>query len=946
MRAQRGLWYGAPLLIAAACAGSGAVDEAAVERGPQRSPPGADALELLAPWSALPALSLRPSLQLVDGSYRARFAGEVAHPRVQVEIPAVAGDALLVRDGRSAVAMRVRPRSVDSTVPSGASLAAERVAGDVVAGKVLYRDALGPGSHRVHAPLPGGSEELVIVERAAGAPVALAWEVELGGAAAGVRLVSGTMEVLDAGGAPRLRMARPWLQDAAGTRRWAQVELGGCAHDTSPAPPWGRSPVSPGGACTVTLRWDAGDLVYPILVDPLWSTADSLGTPRGHHQATLLDDGRVLVSGGSSANFASDAAYATAEIYDPVTDSWAATAGMTAARLEHVAALLPDGRVLVAGGRSSWDGGGLASAETFDPVGGTFTATGSMGVGRAGACANALPSGKVLVTGGIDAAGSVVASAQTYDSIADAWAPASSFVDARAHHTATTLVDGRVLVLGGHQNTPSSSDSYPTSASVFDEGVGGWQPVADWAATRGWHTATRLDDGRVAVVGGFIPSVFVAVTNLYDPTTDVWSAGPDLPLGREQHTATLLGNGNVLVTGGGVTGPEPGVAYPTNDAWLLAADASAWAPVEPTVAYRYGHTGTRLDDGRVLLAGGFLVDGFNYVAQADVEIYALLPGGSACATDGECSTGFCRDGVCCDTACEGTCVSCNASLKGGGEDGVCGFIAAGDDPQDECLDGGASACMENGLCDGAGACQLYDGGCVAKPCAEGAECASGICSVDGICCNAACGGVCESCLKLVNGAEEGKCLPVLLGTDPDHECPSTSDTDCSAISLCNGALACAPSASLCAPYVCRDDTACRIGCDDDADCVTTHRCDDGACVVREPGCQGSVAVTADGIEIECSPYLCMADGTCRTTCGSAADCAEGFVCDGAGQCVTVAASDGAGDDGCGCRLAGAPAAPARQAAWLLGAALLLRRRRGCRAGASRDKLRSGGTGPS
>jgi hypothetical protein len=944
-RARRLLSFGAPLLLVAACTGRGAVDEPAPEPGPAVA--GAGALDVLAPWSALPALALRPSLELVDGAYRARFPGPAPARPVHVEIPAAAGEVLLLRDERSAVAMRVRPRA--GSLPTVARAA------EVVEGKVLYRHALGRGAHLVHAPLPGGSEELVVLESQASAGATLAWELELAGAAAGVRLVAGTVEVLDAGGAPRLRMARPWVQDAAGTRRWADVELGGCAHDTSPAPPWGRAPVPPGGPCTVTLRWDAAGLSYPLLVDPLWSTADSLGTPRGHHQATRLPDGRVLVTGGSSANYTDNAAYATAEIYDPGLDSWAATGSMAAARLEHVAALLPDGRVLVAGGRSSWNDGGLASAETFDPASGSFTATGSMGPGRAAARASALPSGKVLVTGGIDAGGAVLASAQTYDGDADAWAPAGSFVDARAHHTATTLVDGRVLVLGGHQNTPSSSADYPISASIYDEDVGGWQPVADWATSRGWHTATRLDNGRVVVIGGFIPSIFVALTDVYDPGTNTWSSGPNLPLARDQHTATLLGNGNVLVTGGEVTGPMPGVAYPTNDAWLLAADASAWGGTNPNAIHRYGHSATLLDDGRVLVVGGFVVDFDDYLAQADVEIYGLLPNGTPCVADGECNTAACRDGVCCDTACEGICSACNASLKGSGEDGVCGPIEVGADPEDECLDGGAEACMQNGLCDGAAACQLYDGGCVAKPCAEAAECASGVCSVDGICCDASCNGVCESCLGAVNGSMDGKCLPVLLGTDPDHECPSMSDSDCSAISLCNGALACAPSASLCEPYVCRDDTACRIGCDDDTHCVSTHRCDDGVCVVREPGCEGSVAVTADGTEIECSPYLCQADGSCRANCGSAADCAEGFVCGGTGECVTVSSSGDGGDDGgCGCRLigvgggvgGGAGAPPGREAAWLLVAALLLRRRRGCRAGGSRENIRPGGTGPS
>lgn len=943
MRGLRGCSAFAPLLLLAACAGEDGPVPASIA-GRSELP------AMLAPWASLSALTLRPSLERVGDAYRPRFEG-MEQARVHVEVPAVAGEPLRVRDARSGVALQVRPLG----------LVAEGVAAEVVAGKAIFRDALGAGAHLVHAPLRHGSEELVVLDGAgaAGAANAISWELEVGAAAAGVRLVANTVEVLDEGGAPRLRMAPPWVEDARGVRRWAQVELRGCAHDTSTAPPWGRTPIAPGGSCQVTLRWDGAGLTYPLLVDPEWATADGLGVPRGQHQATLLAGGRVLVTGGASSNFEEDAGLASAELYDPPTDSWGATGAMSTPRFEHVSERLPDGRVLVAGGRTTWLGPGIPSAETFDPVTGLFAATGSMGVGRAAPASVVLGSGRVLVTGGVDAGDNVVGTAQTYDGASDTWAPAGSFIDARSHHTVTLLVDGRVLLIGGHQNLPQSAGDYPISASIYDETVGGWQPVADWETSRGWHTATRLDDGRVVVVGGFIPSVFVTLTDIYDPGANAWSSGPALTPGREEHTATKLGSGSVLVSGGTVSGARPGVAYPTNESWLLLPDASAWVAADPNTAFRYAHTATLLDDGRTLLAGGYLVDGVSYAAQAAVEIFGQVPDGGICNSAAECASGSCVDSFCCDTACDGICESCVAAVKGSGDNGVCGPIAAGTDPQGECLDGGAAACQQNGLCDGAGACQNYDAGCVAKPCGDATDCSSGICSVDGVCCDAQCNGVCESCLATANGSEDGKCLPVVRGTDPDHECPSDSEFDCGSIALCNGALACEPAVSLCAPYVCLDDTACRIGCDSDADCVDTHRCDDGACVPRVAGCEGSVAIAPDGTEVQCSPYLCLADGSCRTSCGSAADCADGFVCDSAGQCVGLGEGGGEGDDGgCGCRVAGAPAQPARtagSAAWLLLGSLLLLRRRGCRALRSRRGCRdlrsrrnigSGGARPS
>jgi hypothetical protein len=224
---------------------------------------------------------------------------------------------------------------------------------------------------------------------------------------------------------------------------------------------------------------------------------------RQFHTATRLADGRVLIAGGANED-----AYltflATAEIFDPATGDFTPTGSMKDARENHTATLLPDGRVLVAGGDRPGRGvvqPYLAGAEIYDPATGEWTATGSLLTARASATATLLGDGRVLVAGGsgfvaaaVSETATALAAAELFDPKTGQFTSASSMTQARAGHTATLLAGGRVLLVAGSSDQRSAELYEPASGRFVATGSTG-VPVFD-------HTATLLADGRVLIAGG------------------------------------------------------------------------------------------------------------------------------------------------------------------------------------------------------------------------------------------------------------------------------------------------------------------------------------------------------------------------------------------------------------------------------------------------------------
>jgi hypothetical protein len=141
-----------------------------------------------------------------------------------------------------------------------------------------------------------------------------------------------------------------------------------------------------------------------------WTVTGSMSTPRSNHAATLLANGEVLVVGGINAGAGGNAvALASAELYNPATGTWSTTGSMSVAVEAPGAALLQSGEVLVAGGTTitqcgsgCTDDEGTAVAELYNPSTGKFSATASMNYPRADAPLTLLQNGDALIAGGFE----------------------------------------------------------------------------------------------------------------------------------------------------------------------------------------------------------------------------------------------------------------------------------------------------------------------------------------------------------------------------------------------------------------------------------------------------------------------------------------------------------------------------------------------------------------
>jgi N-acetylneuraminic acid mutarotase len=427
---------------------------------------------------------------------------------------------------------------------------------------------------------------------------------------------------------------------------------------------------------------------------------------RESQTATTLADGRVLVAGGDGylTDFTRDVIFATAELYDPTSGAWALTGSMNVARSEHAAVQLQDGRVLVLGGSTS-GARPLASAEIYTPTAsrsslglttawggmaprfvvpqgnasfnaskrawgrapnpfvtlasartsiGKWTQTGSMHVARIGAPATLLLNGKVLVEGCDALTGKT---AELYDPASGTWTRTGSMHFPRCDQVAILLPNGHVLVAGGLGLT----NGVFSSAEIYDPSTGMWHDVKHMNSTRYLSTIDVLSNGEVVVAGGnAINGIPRDSADLFNPATGTWTATPSLNLSRNSHSSAILRNGKVLVMGGftqnnGLTmtselydpvsntwsftgsteqqslrmvslltgevlsADEPGNGPTGTTSELYDPSTGAWTPTHGKMHFpRANDTVTGLSDGSVLVAGGCYGINCTFIAQAEL----------------------------------------------------------------------------------------------------------------------------------------------------------------------------------------------------------------------------------------------------------------------------------------------------------------------------------------
>ncbi|HDR8961296.1 Kelch repeat-containing protein [Burkholderia vietnamiensis] len=273
---------------------------------------------------------------------------------------------------------------------------------------------------------------------------------------------------------------------------------------------------------------------------PKWSKAGAMVLPRQAHKAVLLADGNVLVAGGLAADSNNLSATPSAEVYSPTRGVWNRVGNMATGRLGHTMTVLKDGRVLVTGGHRAddvMDDDAFASAELFNPTDGQWAVTASMSIGRRGHTATLLPNGKVLVVGGRMAGsnGDATAMAELFDPVKDTWVAVAPMRNARYGHSATLLRSGKVLVVVGEDVKKAGDDTKRLDAAM-----------AEVVKEKGSDfTSTDL-----AIALAKDPGPYRSLAEIYDPVTNQWSPAGNLNAARSGARAVLLPNGNVLVARG------------------------------------------------------------------------------------------------------------------------------------------------------------------------------------------------------------------------------------------------------------------------------------------------------------------------------------------------------------------------------------------------------------
>ncbi|MBE2317381.1 choice-of-anchor D domain-containing protein [Solirubrobacter sp. CPCC 204708] len=312
-----------------------------------------------------------------------------------------------------------------------------------------------------------------------------------------------------------------------------------------------------------------------------WAPAAPMSVTRTHFQGVALDDGRLMVAGGSGGTVK-----ASVEFYDPLTDRWSPGPPMSEPRTSHAMTKLTDGRVLVAGGFLS------ATAEIYDPRTNAWTPVRNLAGQRRTGTLVPLAGGRALLAGGSlpGNAGSV----ELFDPLFNGWTSIPTGLPADRRFIGAAALPNNGVLVGPELTLDQDGQELPLQRNwTFSHPANTWSGPRPMHVARIYPSLTALADGRVLAAGGSGD----LRSEIYDPATGTWTLAAATPGPIVQPISTLLANGQVMLTNGNGSGNDVFFYSPATNTW------SGGRAFTRGVAY---HSLTRLHDGRVLLAGGNL----------------------------------------------------------------------------------------------------------------------------------------------------------------------------------------------------------------------------------------------------------------------------------------------------------------------------------------------------
>lgn len=377
-----------------------------------------------------------------------------------------------------------------------------------------------------------------------------------------------------------------------------------------------------------------------------------LAAARFSHNATLLDDGRVLVSGGYIGVFENDELLgfpaSSSQFYDPLTATWTFTGELdptydhqtdrwTVFSAEEDSDLIPytpptkllDGRLvsvtIVSGRYDANDSFGALAI--FDTETNEWTHLSDVPTDRFSPGVIVLSDGRALVAGGSEVGSTASISpaslsiVESYDPSTDTWQTLEPMNQPAIERSFVRLNDGRILAVGGFIADPGR-ERWSDSVEIYNPDTNKWAPTASMNVERVLPQIVSLQDGRILATG-MVESRNALVDNspnaeIYNPATNEWTGTGAMSVQRIGYTLTLLPDGRVLIAGG-VNTLDDDDYVPLSTTEIYDSTTNTWSPGPELSQTRAEHSAILMPDGRVLIAGGISQDGDSKYLTASTE---------------------------------------------------------------------------------------------------------------------------------------------------------------------------------------------------------------------------------------------------------------------------------------------------------------------------------------